>query len=142
MALITLGMFVFDLPTLTYNQMQRRSSWRHPTSDRVGARPKGQFAGPGDDDITLSGVFAPITLGGADSLDKLREMASTGEAFPLVDGTGEVFGAYVITGIDETKRAIMDNGRPRVTDFSLTLKRMDDDLPDDGETNEAPEAAS
>ena len=131
MALITLGMFVFDLPTLTYKQLQRRSSWRHPTSDRVGARPKGQFAGAGDDDITLSGVFAPMAFGNAGSLAELREMADTGEAFPLVTGTGDVIGAYVITSLDETQRSIMDNGVPRVTDFTITLKRMDDDIPDE-----------
>lgn len=142
MALMTLGMFVFDLPSLTYHQLQRRSSWRHPTSDRVGARPKGQFAGAGDDDITLTGNLAPLAMGAVDALDTLRDMAGTGEAFPLVDGTGQVYGAYVITGLDETQRSIIDNGRPRISDFTLTLKRMDDDLPDDGETEEAPEVAT
>ncbi len=142
MALMTLGMFVFDLPSLTYNQLQRRSSWRHPTSDRVGARPKGQFAGAGDDDITLTGNLAPLAMGAVDALDTLRDMAGTGEAFPLVDGTGQVYGAYVITGLDETQRSIIDNGRPRISDFTLSLKRMDDDLPDDGETEDAPEAAT
>lgn len=142
MALMTLGMFVFDLPSLTYNQLQRRSSWRHPTSDRVGARPKGQFAGAGDDDITLTGNLAPLVMGAVDALDTLRDMAGTGEAFPLVDGTGRVYGAYVITGLDETQRSIIDNGRPRISDFTLSLKRMDDDLPDDGETEDAPEAAT
>lgn len=142
MALMTLGMFVFDLPTLTYNQLQRRSNWRHPTSDRVGARPKGQFAGAGDDDVTLTGALAPISLGSADALDQLRDMAGTGEPFPLVDGTGHVFGAFVITGLDETKRALMDNGQSRISDFTLTLKRMDDELPDDGEASGATEAAT
>lgn len=142
MALMTLGMFVFDLPTLTYTQLQRRSSWRHPTSDRVGARPKGQFAGAGEDDITLTGSLAPIAMGDADALDQLRDMAGTGEAFPLVDGTGRVFGAFVITGLDETQRGIMDNGQARVSDFTITLKRMDDDLPEEGETSDATEAGT
>ncbi len=142
MALMTLGMFVFDLPTLTYTQLQRRSSWRHPTSDRVGARPKGQFGGAGEDDITLTGSLAPIAMGAADALDQLRDMAGTGEAFPLVDGTGRVFGAFVITGLDETQRGIMDNGQARVSDFTITLKRMDDDLPEEGETSDATEAGT
>lgn len=133
MALMTLGMFVFDLPTLTYNQLQRRSSWRHPTNERVGARPAGQFAGAGDDDITLTGMLAPVAFGKADSLDDLRTMADTGEAFPLVDGSGHIFGAYAITSLDETQRSIMDNGRPRISDFTLSLKRMDDPLPEEPE---------
>lgn len=136
MALMTLGMFVFDLPTLTYNQLQRRSAWRHPTSDRVGARPKGQFAGAGDDDITLTGILAPIVMGAGDALQTLREMAGAGEAFPLVSGTGDVFGAFVITALDETQRAITDQGIARISDFTLTLKRMDDDYLDYGEMDD------
>lgn len=126
MALMNLGMFIFDLPTLTYDQLQRRSSWRHATSDRVGARPAGQYVGPGDDNITLTGMLAPIAIGDIGSLDELRRMADTGEAWPMLDGAGRNYGAYVITALDETQKSIMDNGVPRISDFSLSLQRMDD----------------
>lgn len=131
MALMTLGLFVFDLPTLAYHQLQRRTTWRHATSERVGARAAGQFVGPGDDDITLTGMLAPIAFGDPGSLDDLRAMGDAGEAWPLVDGAGRVYGAFVITGLDETQRSIMDNGVARISDFTLSLKRMDDDLPED-----------
>lgn len=131
MALMTLGLFVFDLPTLAYHQLQRRTTWRHATSERVGARAAGQFVGPGDDDITLTGMLAPIAFGDPGSLDDLRAMGDSGQAWPLVDGAGRVYGAFVITGLDETQRSIMDNGVARISDFTLSLKRMDDDLPED-----------
>lgn len=130
MALMNLGMFVFDLPTLTYNQLQRRSTWRHATSDRVGARPAGQFVGPGDDNITLTGMLAPIAIGDAGSLDELRRMADTGEAWPMLDGAGRNYGAFVITALDETQKSILDNGVPRISDFTLSLQRMDDPVLD------------
>ncbi|WP_303703014.1 phage tail protein [Brevundimonas naejangsanensis] len=132
MAMMALGLFVFDLPTLTYDQLQRRTSWRHAFGERVGARPAGQFLGEGDDDITLTGRLAPIAFGDAGSLDDLRTMGKSGEAWPLVDGAGRVYGAFVITGLDETQRAIMDNGVARISDFTLSLKRVDDDLDDEG----------
>lgn len=132
MALMTLGLFVFDLPTLTYQQLQRRTTWRHAASERVGARAAGQYVGPGDDDITLTGMLAPVAFGDAGSLDDLRTMGDSGEAWPLVDGAGRVYGAFVITGLDETQKSIMDNGVPRLSDFSLSLKRMDDDEPEAG----------
>ncbi|MNJ58795.1 Phage P2 GpU [compost metagenome] len=134
MALMTLGLFVFDLPTLAYQQLQRRTTWRHATSERVGARAAGQFVGPGDDDITLTGMLAPIAFGDPGSLDDLRAMGDAGEAWPLVDGVGRVYGAFVITGLDETQRSIMDNGVARISGFTLSLKRMDDDLPEDEAT--------
>lgn len=126
--LLALGMFVFGMDSLIYNQVQRRRSWRHPTNDRVGARPAGQFAGPGDDVITLPGVLAPGLTGRREALDELAAMADLGEAHTLVDGDGEHFGAYVITDLDETRRHIMIDSRPRLIDFTLTLKRMDDDV--------------
>ena len=126
MALMNLGMFVFDLPTLTYSKLQRRTSWRHATSDRVGARPAGQYVGPGDDKITLTGMLAPIAFGDLNSLNELRSMAKTGEAWPMLDGAGRNYGAYVITDLDEDQKSIMDNGVPRISDFTLALQRMDD----------------
>lgn len=134
MALMNLGMFVFDLPTLTYSQLQRRSTWRHATSDRVGARPAGQFVGPGDDGITLTGMLAPIAFGDPGSLDELRRMADTGEAWPMLDGAGRNYGAFVITALDETQKSILDNGVPRISDFSVTLQRMDDPVLDADQT--------
>lgn len=126
--LLALGMFVFGMDSLVYNQIQRRRGWRHPTNDRVGARPAGQFAGPGDDVITLPGVLAPGLTGRREALDELAAMADAGEAYTLVDGDGEHFGAYVITDLDETRRHITIDSQPRVIDFTLTLKRMDDDV--------------
>ena len=130
MAMMTLGLFVFDLPSLTYQQLQRRTTWRHAFSDRVGARPLGQFVGEGDDGITLTGMLAPVAFGDVGSLDDLRAMGKSGEAWPLVDGAGRVYGAFVILSLDETQRSIMDNGVPRISDFSLALKRVDDEVPD------------
>ncbi|MFY0399956.1 phage tail protein [Brevundimonas naejangsanensis] len=126
--LLALGMFVFGMDSLVYNQIQRRRSWRHPTNDRVGARPAGQFAGPGEDVITLPGVLAPGLTGRREALDELAAMADAGEAYTLVDGDGEHFGAYVITDLDETRRHITIDSQPRLIDFTLTLKRMDDDV--------------
>ena len=126
MALMTLGMFVFDIPTVTYSQLQRRSTWRHALNERVGARAAGQYVGPGEDTITLSGTLAPIAFGDPQSLTALRTMAKKGEAWPLLDGAGQNYGAFAITALDETQRSIMDNGVARISDFTLTLQQMDD----------------
>ena len=36
--MMSLGMFVFGLTTLAYQDMQRQTSWRHPGNSRVGTR--------------------------------------------------------------------------------------------------------
>ena len=105
--LMALGMFVFSLPTLAYQEMQRQSNWRHPSNSRVGSRSAHQYVGPGDDTVTLSGVLVPELLGRASTLEELRAMADTGKAWVLVSGAGEIFGAFVIenTGADAAQTA-------------------------------------
>ncbi|MBK1711292.1 phage tail protein [Rubrivivax gelatinosus] len=125
-----LGQFVFSLQTLAYQELQRRTAWRHASNARVGARAGRQYVGPGDDTITLSGVVVPEFAGKAASLDQLREMANSGKAWPLVDGAGRVFGAYVIEDISETRTLFTDTGVARRIEFGITLQRFDDDLTD------------
>jgi phage protein U len=124
MPLMSLGMFPFEMGTLAYQELGRKSSWRHASSDRFGARPATQYLGPGDDDVSLSGAILPGFAGSFASLETLREMAGTGDAWPLVDGGGRVFGNYRIEGIGEGRSVFMDDGAARRGDFSIELKRV------------------
>ncbi len=124
------GQFVFSLPTLAYQDLQRKTAWRHPSNSRVGTRPARQYVGPGDDTITLSGVLVPEFMGTTASLGQLREMADAGLAWPLVTGTGEVLGAFVIEDLAETRTIFMDNGAARRIEFTLQLARVDEQRTD------------
>lgn len=125
MHLMALGMFLFALSTLGFDELQRKTDWRHARAPRIGARDATQFVGLGDETISLSGsTFTELTDGRV-SLDDLRAMADTGEAFPLLDGTGLVWGSYVITAIDERHAALMADGTPRRIDFGIDLLRVD-----------------
>lgn len=134
--LAAIGMFTFETSTALYDQFRRRRSWRHPSNERVGARPASQFAGAGDDVFNLVGRIFPGQLGDPASIDELARMAGTGQAFPLVDGEGVVYGAFVIENLEETGRELMDGGTPRVIDFSIDLKRVDDDEGEAGAAGE------
>ncbi|HEX8583045.1 MAG TPA: phage tail protein [Allosphingosinicella sp.] len=123
--LMSLGMFLFSIPTLAHDELQRKMDWRHARTNRFGAADATQFVGPGDETVSVSGsAFAELSKGAA-SLDQLREMASNGEAWPLVDGTGQVFGAYVITAIDERRSYFFPDGTPRKIDFGIDLLAVD-----------------
>ena len=126
MHLMALGMFLFQIPTLAYDELQRKTDWRFARSARIGARDAVQFLGPGDERISLSGaVYAEITDGRV-SIDQLREMADQGEALPLIDGAGTVFGNFVLLAVDERHTAMMADGRPLRIDFGIDLLRVDD----------------
>lgn len=128
--MMALGLFVFGLSTVPYQQLQRDTSWRHPTTSRVGKRPARQFTGPGDDTITLSGTLYPELTGGKISLAALRYMAETGKAWPLIEGTGDFYGIFIIESIAETGSLYFSDGAARKIDFTIKLNRIDDDVPD------------
>ncbi|MEG6991551.1 phage tail protein, partial [Pseudomonas aeruginosa] len=96
MALMAFGMFVFSLETAAYQDFQRQTEWRHGSTSRIGTNPARQFLGRGDESITLQGVLLPALAGSVLSLDTLRSMADTGKAYPLIEGTGRIYGVWVI----------------------------------------------
>lgn len=125
--MLALGMFVFSLSTAAYQELQRQTEWRHASNNRVGAAPARQFVGRGDDTITLPGIILPELAGSALSLDALRLMANTGKAWPMVEGSGRIYGLWIIESLSETKTLFFRDGTPRRIEFTLSLKRIDDD---------------
>ncbi|MDC9582232.1 phage tail protein [Xenorhabdus sp. PR6a] len=123
-----LGLFVFMLKTTPYQSFQHKQSWRHAFNSRVGARPAWQFVGSDNDTITLSGELYPELTGGSLSLTALTLMADSGKAWSLIDGSGAIYGMFVIESIDETKTEFMSGGAARKISFTLTLRRVDNNL--------------
>lgn len=123
--LMALGMFAFSLATLPYSEFQRLRDWRHAKAERHQARAAAQFVGPGEDRITLQGNFPPGVAGDYASLDRLVEMAASGDAWPLVDGAGTVLGNFRIVKVDERRQHIVEGGMGRMIDFAVDLERAD-----------------
>ena len=128
--MLALGLFVFELRTLPFQQMRRSSNVRYAKNDRVGAAPGYQFLGPGEDSITLSGVLYPELTGGKWDLTVLRMMMESGDAWVLLGGDGRYYGEWVIESVDETGQEFMSDGSARKIEFSLALKRVDAELID------------
>ena len=124
--MMILGYFVFSRLTVPFQQKQHDMVWRHPSHNRVGARPVSQFLGAGDETMVLSGVLLPEITGGELSLEALRKMADTGKAYPLIDGRGTVHGHFVIEKISKGGSELFGDGAARRIEFSLELKRIDD----------------
>ena len=124
--MMALGMFVFSLETLAYQEFQRQTDWRHGSTSRIGTNPARQYLGRGEDSITLPGVLLPALAGSPLSLDTLRMMADTGKAWPLVEGDGRIFGLWVIESLSETRTLFFRDGAARRIEFNLKLTRIDD----------------
>lgn len=126
--LMALDMFVFEIGTLPFQELQRRFAWRFAEGDRFGVRPASQFLGPGEETAEFSGALYPGEgIGAWSSLDTLRALADEGAAYVLTSGTGDVWGDFVITGLDLRQGLFFVDGAARTGDFRLSLKRVDSD---------------
>lgn len=128
--MMALGLFVFMLDTIPYQQLQQQLKWRLPSNNRVGMRPAYQFAGPDEETITLSGTLMPELTGGDTALALLKLMADQGKAWPLIEGTGAIYGFYAVESIDTTRSEFFSDGKARRIEFTITLKRTDSSLLD------------
>lgn len=126
--MLTLGLFVFQLQTVPYQSLQRNVDYRWPSNSRVGQRPALQFLGVNEEKITLSGVLMPEITGGRISLLALHLMAEEGKSWPLLEGTGTIYGMFVVNSISETHTEFFSDGSARSIEFSLTLTRVDESL--------------
>ncbi|HAV5431513.1 TPA: phage tail protein [Acinetobacter baumannii] len=120
--MMVLGLFVFSLRTAAYEELQRVTSWRHPSNSRIGNTPAYQFTGKGEDTITLKGTTYHELTHSRVTLDQIRAMADTGKAYTLIEGTGKIYGLVIIESLDETKTYFFKDGAARKTDFTITLK--------------------
>lgn len=122
------GMFVFELKTLPHQQLQQNKTWRHVKNERINRSASWQYIGAGEDQITLSGVLYPEITGGEVSLTVLTTQAYTGRPWPLIDGTGQIYGMYVITGLQTTRSELDRYGKAKKIEFSISFQRCDEDL--------------
>lgn len=122
--LLSLGMFVFGMDTVPYQQLQHSVEWRHGTTDRHQARPASQYLGPGPETISLSGICVPEIAGSFGAFETLRAMGDTGDDYPLMDGLGWVLGDFRIMRLEQEHLAVMAGGLPRHIGFRLELERV------------------
>ncbi|AWY99585.1 phage P2 GpU [Rhodobiaceae bacterium] len=128
--MMSLGVFIFSVPTAAYQELQRSSSAEFGKNNRVGLRASSQFLGPGADTITLTGTLHPGFTGGADNLDLLRAMMNGGKAYALMDGQGAMMGYWTIRSLSETRKIFLKDGVARQIDFNMRLHHEPDDIVD------------
>jgi len=122
------GMFVFELKTLPYQQLSHSLNWRHVKNDRINRSAKWQYIGAGETQINLDGVLYPEITGGDVSLTVLATQAYTGRPWPLISGAGQIYGMYVLTGLQATHTEFDRYGKAKKIEFSISFQRCDEDL--------------
>ncbi|WP_428243412.1 phage tail protein [Gynuella sp.] len=135
--MMLLGPVVFSIDTGAYEKLQHSTSYQWASQTRLGhpffkhlgvGGPARQYIGPGDDSISLNGTIYPQYKGGIRQLSLVRLTAGIGVAMPLLDGNGFVYGRWIIENVQETKSVFFADGIPKKIEFSVSLKRYNEDL--------------
>lgn len=125
--ILSLGQFVFKSDTLLFNELSRTRNYSYAKNDIAHGRERLQFTGVGDETISIPfAIFEASGLGKRAAVDELAQMASTGGGYVLIDGTGYLYGVFVIESIDDKRGYLLQNGAPQKIDGTLKLRRVDD----------------
>ncbi|ENY3517306.1 phage tail protein [Escherichia coli O133:H29] len=83
-------------------------------------------------DVDLSEFRCVMRTDGTVTQPRLKQvaLAEQGKAWPLIEGSGTIYGMYVIEGLNQTKTEFFRDGMPRRIEFTLSLKRVDESLSD------------
>ena len=109
------------------SDVSRKKAYRWPAQGRI-ARPEAvQFVGAGAETLTVKGYIHPHFKGSALHMEKIHQLADEGIPHMVLTGTGKVFGKYAITDVSEDFKELMDDGRPRRVDYTITLTRYGND---------------
>lgn len=125
--LLSLGQFIFSVDTMTFSELQRNRSWVYGSNSIAQGRDQYQFTGAGDETVTIPFlIYQSHGFGDRQAIDDLAEMADSGSGYVLIDGSGYIYGVFVITSIDETRTHITNTGVARKIDGTMKLTRVDD----------------
>lgn len=126
--MMVLGLYVFMLRTVPFQELQYQRSWRHSTNNRNNHRATTQYLGLDNETITPLGFLLSEITGGRLSLLALEQIAELGKSWPFIEGCGTIYGLFVIESLSQTKTEFFESGMPRRIEFILTLKRVGESL--------------
>ena len=124
--MLALGYFVFMQKTLPFQSTTRTAGFSWKSNDRVGKRAAFQYTGPETETMAITGELYPELTGGLPTLSLVRQMAALGKAWPLINGSGIIYGMFVITSLREESTLFHSDGTPRKITFTLQLTRVDE----------------
>ena len=135
--MMMLGPVCFSIRTAAYEQLERTTQYNWASQPRLGhtllkhmgiGGPAYQYISPGDESIKLNGTIYPQYNGGPLDLTLMRLSAGLGVPLPLIDGSGFVLGYWLVEQVTESNGVLFEDGSARRIDFSLSLKRYNEEL--------------
>lgn len=128
--LMSLGSFVFELPKIAYDTLTQNLNWRFAKTEMFQSRQATQYLGIGEEAIELTGTAFAAAGNDYSAFDEISALAKAGDSYPLLDGTGKLWGQFFIEKLQKTNTYFLPDGTPQKIEFSLSITRSDDGQPD------------
>ncbi len=125
--MMSLGSFKFGIETAAYDEMSKQHSWRWADQARIGRKSAQQAIGPDASTLSMKGRIYPHWKGGLGQISALKDLGDAMKPHIMVDGTGRIWGKFVIMKLSETQKHLNEFGQPRRQDFTLELKEYGED---------------
>ena len=125
--LLGLGPHTFEVTSLNFQSIRRRTETELAEIARFGGRAGTQFTGHKRGSITISGLLFPEEFNDREEYEKLRQSQLAGKPLTFTGwavGSGmsaEVFGRVSIKAIEDTQSYIGPDGKGRRVQYSIEL---------------------
>lgn len=130
MAQAILGDFAFELLSLTFQDIDRSTTYRWAKSARVGRQPAMQAVGLDLDVINIRGVFYPSYRGGMGLVSPIRRIVTDGEPVNFTctwERIAENLGRWTASDLSESRVILYNDAVPGKVNFSLKLTQYGED---------------
>jgi hypothetical protein len=128
--MLALGEFKFSVDEVSYQELEKRHSWRWLTYQRVNQKSASQYQGPGSSEISLNGLIYAETAADVQQLAKIKAEGDKGTALRLISGSaamGRDWGLWCMLELTEKGSLHLPDGTPLKIEFSIRLKEYGDD---------------
>ncbi len=121
--LYTLGSLSIEIAPFNVHDVSETGTTEYASKPVAGAEPPLEYVGEGSNEMRLSGRLFPMSIGGLDELELLRQMRVSGKPQYLMRGDGTPKGWWAITSVDQQSTYLGRVGVGKQIDVSITMTR-------------------
>lgn len=121
--LYMLGVLRIQVAPFNVADVSERGSTDYVAKPVVGTEPPLEYVGEGSNEMSLSGQLFPMSLGGLDELELLRQMRISGQPQYLMRGDGRPMGWFAIMSVDARHSYLNSQGVGKQVEVQISLRR-------------------
>ncbi|HEY8136276.1 MAG TPA: phage tail protein [Methylocystis sp.] len=121
------GSFRFEVGQTAFERLRERVAARWERHPIIGRRPAGQYLGPDDEGVLLTGTIYPIAgIGSSATIQALFQACRSGQVSILAAADGTIVGPYRLERAERGATDHLPSGAPQKQVYELEFFAHDD----------------